>query len=57
MGDIPSGLPLPDGSRRIHNAAHALAAARHEVMKAHSRLEEFLALGSISGDFQPDDPT
>jgi hypothetical protein len=54
MDDIPSGLPLPDGSQRIHNAAHALAAARHEVMNAHSRLDEFLARGSVSGDFAPD---
>jgi hypothetical protein len=44
MSDIPGGLPQPDGNLRIQNAARALAAARNEVMQAHSRLNEFLAL-------------
>jgi hypothetical protein len=50
MRDIPSGLPQPDGSLRIQNAAHALAAARNEVMEAHSRFDEFLARGVVPGD-------
>ena len=50
MGDIPSGLPHPDGSQRIQNAAHALAAARKEVINAHARLSEFLARGSVFGE-------
>jgi hypothetical protein len=54
MRDIPSGLPQPDGSQRIQNAAHVLAAARNEVMQAHSRLDEFLARGGVSGDWKPD---
>ena len=53
MGDIPSGLPQPDGSARIQNAAYALAAARNEVMKAHSRLNEFLTRGVVPGDEKP----
>jgi hypothetical protein len=53
MSDIPSGLPHPDGSQRIQNAAHALAAARNEVMQAHSRLNEFLARGVVPGDLEP----
>jgi hypothetical protein len=53
MGDIPSGLPQPDGSQRIQNAAHALAAARNEVMQAHFRLDEYLARGVVPGDFEP----
>ena len=56
MRDIPSGLPQPDGRQRIQNAAHALAAARNEVMRAHSRLDEFLARGTVPGDFEPDSP-
>jgi hypothetical protein len=56
MADIPSGLPQPDGSQQIQNAAHALAAARNEVMKAHSRLDEFLARGTVPGDFEPGSP-
>jgi hypothetical protein len=50
MDDIPSGLPQPDGSQRIKNAAHALGAARNEVMQAHSRLDEFLARSVVPGD-------
>ena len=50
MRDIPSGLPQPDGNLRIQNAARALAAARNEVMEAHSRLNEFLARGALSED-------
>jgi hypothetical protein len=53
MGDIPSGLPQPDGSLRIQNAARALAAARNEVMQAHSRLNEFLARGAVPGNWEP----
>jgi hypothetical protein len=56
MRDIPSGLPQPDGSQRIQNAAHALAAARNQVMRAHSRLNEFLAHGVVPSDFEPGGP-
>jgi hypothetical protein len=56
MADIPSGLPQPDGCQRIQNAAHALAAARNEVMQAHSRLDEFLARGTVPSDFEPGGP-
>ena len=56
MRDIPSGLPQPDGSQRIQNAAHALAAARNEVMRAHSRLDEFLVGGVVPADLEPGGP-
>lgn len=56
MGDIPSGLPQPDGNLRIQNAARALAAARSDVMQAHSRLNEFVARHVVPGDFEPDGP-
>jgi hypothetical protein len=56
MGDIPSGLPQPDGAQRIQNAARALAAARNEVMQAHSRLDEFLARGIVPADWKPGGP-
>ena len=39
-GQIPSGLPHPDGVQRIKNASAKLAIARQELMKAHRRLEE-----------------
>jgi hypothetical protein len=52
MGDIPSGLPQPDGSVRIQNAAHALAAARKAMMQAHSRLNDFADRGVFPEDFE-----
>jgi hypothetical protein len=57
MADIPSGLPHPDGSQRIQNAAHTLAAARNEVMEAHSRLNEFLVRGVVPSDGKPGGPS
>ncbi len=52
MGDVPSGLPHPDGTQRIHNASRELSAARKEVMKAHSRLNDFLGQGIIPEDLK-----
>lgn len=56
MDQIPSGLPHPDGSVRIQNAAHALAAARSNVMKAHSRLNEFVVRGVLPEGYKAPDP-
>lgn len=40
IGQIPSGLPHPDGTQRIKNASAKLSTARKELMKAHRRLNE-----------------
>ena len=45
MGQIPSGLAHPDGVRLIKNASSSLSIARKNMMKAHSRLDEFLENG------------
>lgn len=42
---VPSGLPHPDGTQRIRNISHELAFARTALMRAHSRLDEFLVNG------------
>ena len=42
IDDIPSGLPHPDGTQRIHNASRALSDARREMLEAHKRLHAFL---------------
>jgi hypothetical protein len=44
-GQIPSGLPHPDGVQRIKNASNKLSAARNELMKAHRRLHEHFGRG------------
>jgi hypothetical protein len=47
MGDVPSGLPHSDGTQRIDNASRELSEARKEVMRAHTRLNDFLGQGII----------
>ena len=38
MGQIPSGLPHPDGVQQIKNASDKLSTARNELMKASLRV-------------------
>ena len=40
MGQIPSGLPHPDGVQQIKNASKKLSIARNELTKAYRRLDE-----------------
>jgi hypothetical protein len=54
-GDIPSGLPDPDGTQRIQNAARTLKAARDEMMMAHNRLNAFLETGIVPDDLKQSD--
>jgi hypothetical protein len=52
MGDIPSGLPHPDGTHRIQNVSGELSAARKDMMKAHARLNDFLKSGIVPIDLK-----
>ena len=52
VADVPSGLPHPDGTQRIHNASRKLSAARQEMMRAHQRLHDFLSRGIIPEDLK-----
>jgi hypothetical protein len=49
---IPSGLPHPDGVRRIQNVSQELTAARNEMMKAHHRLNDFIEQGIVPEDLK-----
>ena len=51
-GEVPSGLPHPDGTQRIHNASHELSVAREALMKAHRRLNDFLERGTVPEDLK-----
>ena len=51
-GDIPSGMAHPDGVQRIHDASRVLTAAREEMMKAHSRLNDFIGTGIVPDDLK-----
>ena len=50
--DIPSYIPQPDGTQRIHNASRALKAARDEMIAAHNRLNAFLERGIVPKDLK-----
>jgi len=48
----PSGLPHPDGTQRIRNASRDLDSARRQMMKAHTRLNEFVERGIVPEDLK-----
>ena len=52
IGSIPTGIPHPNGTQRIHQAAHDLSNARKDMMQAHSRLDNFLSSGVIPEDLE-----
>jgi hypothetical protein len=52
LADIPSGIVNPDGTQRIHNASRQLSVSRMEMMKAHNRLNDYLARGITPEDLK-----
>ncbi len=52
INSIPTGIPHPDGTQRIHQASHNLSNARKDMMQAHSRLDNFLHSGVIPEDLK-----
>ena len=46
-GDLPSGLPAPDGADRIHFAGRAVRVAQENYQKANKRLFDFLTKGIV----------
>jgi hypothetical protein len=52
MGHIPTGFPHSDGSQHIHNVSHELPTARKDLMKAHTRLDDFLKTGIVPEDLK-----
>lgn len=50
IGDIPSGLPHPDGAQRIHSISHELSIDQERLARAHSRLADFLDRGIVPED-------
>jgi len=50
IGQFPSGLPHPDGSQLIQSASCKLIAARKDMGRAHSRLNDFLDRGIVPAD-------
>src|ERR1700681_2423313 len=55
VDDIPSALPHPDGTQRIHNVYRELSIARRRMMEAHSRLGDYLVSGTIPEDLASSD--
>lgn len=50
--EIPSALPRPDGTQRIHNASRKVTVARMEMLRAHHRLSDFLNAGIVPEDMR-----
>src|SRR5579863_3023757 len=50
--EIPSGIPHPDGTQRIHNASREMSQARVGLMIAHNRLNDYLARGVVPDDIK-----
>ena len=49
---MPGMFPAPDGVAAIRNASRELTAARKEMMRAHSRLNDFVTRGVIPDDLK-----
>jgi hypothetical protein len=47
LNAIPSGVPHPDGTQRIQVASRTVSAARNDMIRAHSRLNDFLTRGVV----------
>jgi hypothetical protein len=50
--DIPSGLPHPDGTQRIHNVGRELADAREKLAAAIARLNDFVSREVVPEDLR-----
>jgi hypothetical protein len=54
--DIPSGLPHPDGTQRLHNAARDQRVSRDAFQAALDRFNDFVLRGKIPDALMPDRP-
>jgi hypothetical protein len=52
ISKFPTGLPHPDGVQRIKKASMELDVARKEMMKAHTRLNDFIERGIVPDDLK-----
>ena len=50
--EIPSGLPHPDGTQRIHNVGRELADAREKLAAAIARLNDFVSREVVPEDLR-----
>jgi hypothetical protein len=52
IGQVPTGLPHPDGVQRIRNASSKLSAARKQMGVAHNRLDDYFARGIVPDELK-----
>jgi len=52
MKDVPSGIPHPDGTDRIHQASREYSQAQKEAMGSLVRLNQFLVHATIPEDVE-----
>ena len=51
--EVPSGIPLPDGTLRIQKAGQASKAALQKYRQALKRFADFALEGRLTDDFPP----
>jgi hypothetical protein len=54
IADDLSCRPQPNGVQRLHDASGELSRAREQMIKAHNRLNDFLARGIVPDDLKQD---
>jgi len=52
MRQVPSGLPRQDGAQPIKNVSNKLTTTRKELLKAHTRLNEYFERGVVPDDLK-----
>ena len=52
MDDVPSGIPHPDGTDRIHQASREYKDSREAASAAMKRLSDFMIRGIIPPELQ-----
>jgi hypothetical protein len=52
IGDVPSGLPYPDGSLRVQQVSAAYKTASAELRSALNRYQMFFVQGIVPDDLQ-----
>jgi len=50
--EVPSGLPQPDGTQRIHKVSREVSQARIDLMRAHNRLSDYMSRGIVPDDLK-----
>ena len=51
-GEMPGGIPYPDGVQHIRDASRDVSLTRAELMRAHKRVQDYLGRGFVPEDLK-----